>query len=357
MKHLNFWKPQIDPNGKPIPQDYLLSGPEGLWNSYLRKSNESNNCLIMENSNVRKSGITAVLLGGAFLVAAATGIYQYQNAGELKKEMSEVAVQNSALETKQTELQEEMTLLGEELRQKMAEAEASAKELEMLKNASKKSGVYSFKAKKKRQDLESELALKNDEIGSLQGQMNQLSETNASLHRDLEVVPVLEAENEVLKSEIALWEQKYAVLEKDFMTLNKRYQKLIYDAPADNFKVEILSSKGRLTSKAKKAEMIKVSFLMPAYLQKVQAGKETLYLSLFDEKIEPLKGWLKEVTLSSEEGSIPVAVHAMIDVDYSKNPQVVNFTVNTNEKLSEGSYKGKVYSKDDYLGTVDFRLR
>ncbi|MFT5885839.1 MAG: hypothetical protein ACI9IP_002301 [Arcticibacterium sp.] len=311
----------------------------------------------MENRNVSKSGIAAVLLGGAFLVAAAAGIYQYQNAGELKQDMSDVVVQNEALETRQIEVQEEMTSIEADLSRKIAEAEASAKELEELKSASKKSGVYSFKAKKRRQELENELALKNDEIGNLQGQMNKLSEANLGLKNNLEVVPVLEAENEVLKSEIALWEQKYAVLEEDFMKLNTRYQKLIYDAPADNFKVEILGNKDRLTSKARKAERIRVSFLMPAYLQKVQAGNETLYLSLFDEKIEPLEGVIKEVNLSSEKGSIPVAVHAMIDVDYSKNPQVVSFTVNTDEKLSEGSYKGKVYSKDDYLGTVDFRLR
>lgn len=311
----------------------------------------------MENSNVKKSVLSSVLLGGAFLAAAAVGIYQYQNVKESEKEIVELNDRAENLMNQQDKLSEEVNDLTSELQRKIAEAEASAKELEDLKLENKKGSIYSFKANQRRKDLEADLTKKNNEIGNLQSQLASLGDMKIQLEKELEIVPELEAANEDLKNQVSDWEKKYAILEKDFMDLNSRYQKLIYDAPADNFIVEVLTSRGKLTSKAKKAHSISVSFLMPAYLQREKGGMETLYLSLFDEKIKPISGWIKEVNVNTEKGSIPVQVHAVKDVDYSKNPQVVNFTVLTQENIEEGSYKGKVYSKNDYLGTVDFRLR
>lgn len=311
----------------------------------------------MENSNVKGSGIATILLGAAFVAAAAVGVYQYQNVKETEQEIVALNSQAEELSSSKVVLEDEVESLSEKLRMKIAEAEASAKELEEIKAASKKSKAYSFKAANRRKELEADLVSKNEEIGALQNEITSLQETNMKLEKDLEVVPVLEAEVVDLKGQVSEWEEKYALLEKDFMDLNTRYQKLIYDAPADNFKVEIMTSKGKLTSRARRADQINISFLMPDYLQKEMGENETIYLSLFDEKINPIEGWIEEVSVNTTEGVIPVQVHAVKEIDYSKNPQVVTFTVNTEDKFEQGFYKGKVYTKGDYLGTVDFKLR
>ncbi|MGR3810609.1 hypothetical protein [Jiulongibacter sp. NS-SX5] len=311
----------------------------------------------MENSNKKTAGITSILLGVGFAAAAMVGVYQYQNAQEAEKNLAMTEEKAMTLTNKKTELENEVSTLSAELEARIKASEEAAAELaamEEKKAANNK--AYAFKMKKERARIEAEQKKRQMEIDSLNSQLVELNAIKDQMAEDLKVVPVLEKENADLKAEVMAWEQKYAALEADFKDLNTRYQKLIYDAPADNFRIEVADKRGKLTSKAKRAETVTVSFLMPEFLMKEMKGKETLYLSLFNEKIEPLPGYTSEVNVNRANGTIPVAVHATETYDPSKGPELVTFKVKL-EDLESGFYKGKVYSANNYFGTIDFRLR
>ncbi|WP_304233096.1 hypothetical protein [Jiulongibacter sediminis] len=312
----------------------------------------------MENSNKQKTGLAAILLGVGFAAAAMVGIYQYQNAQEAEKSLAASEEKALDLSSQKTELEDEVATLSAELEAKIKESEEAAaalKEMEEKRVANNK--AYSFRAKQAREKLEAEQLQRQMEIDSLNAQLTELTAIKDQMAEDLKVVPILEAENSDLKAEVQAWEMKYAKLEADFNDLSDRYQKLIYDAPADNFKIEVTDRRDKLTSKAKRAKKVTVSFLMPEFLMKEMKGKETLYLSLFNEKIEPLPGYINEVSINRSNGTIPVAVHATEIYDPKNGPEIVSFEVELSEDLEEGFYKGKVYSANNYYGTIDFRLR
>ncbi|MCR9063222.1 MAG: hypothetical protein NXI00_04610 [Cytophagales bacterium] len=315
----------------------------------------------MENSNKNnsgvKTGVMSVVLGVALAAAGIVGAYQYQNAQEAHESLAVSEQRANELNEKRAHLANEVSSLSAELERKIKESEETAAALKAMEEAEAKRKTYSYKANNERRALLERQKMREQEIDSLQNQLLELNVIKDQMTEELKVIPVLEEENANLKKEIASWESKYAALEADFKDLNERYRQVIYDAPADNFRIEVLDKKGKLTSRAKKAEFVNISFLMPEFLQKEMKGKEMLYLSLFDEKIKPLDGFEKEMKINSLNSSIPVAVHATQSIDAATAPQLVTFKVALQQDLEPGFYKGKVYSQNNYYGTVDFRLR
>ncbi|UBM60657.1 hypothetical protein LAG90_08385 [Marinilongibacter aquaticus] len=311
----------------------------------------------MENPNVKKTNYVAILLGVAFAAAGIVGAYQFQEANEAKDELQANKVETQELAEKRDGLENRVNQLSAELEAKIKESEEAAAKLEEMEAVEAKRKSYSYVANKKREKMLAEQALREQQIDSLQNQLFELNKVKDQMAEELKVIPELEKENADLKDEVAQWEEKYAALEADFKDLETRYAKVIYDAPADNFRVEVMARNGKLTSKAKKARTITVSFLMPDFLQQNLKDKETLYLSLFDDQINPLPGYSEEISIDTKTGSIPVQVHAKKDIDASEAPQVISFKVDVPDGLETGFYKGKVYSKNNYYGTVDFRLR
>lgn len=313
----------------------------------------------MENSKSNKSGTTAwvIILGTAMVAFGALGAYQYQQASEAREMYAMETSKTEELSVKKESLESEVDDLSAELNAKIAEAEAAKKELDRMNEEASKRKVYSYKANNERKKMLDLQKQKEMEIDSLKGELLALNDIKMRMEEDLKVIPVLEEENASLKEEVRTWEQKYAKLESEFDELSTRYQKAIYDAPADNFNVAVTMKNGKLTSRAKRAQNVTISFLMPEFLQKEMKGKESLYLSLFDEQIKPIPGWIKEATINANNGSLPIQIHSIQEFDASKGPQVVSFTVPLEEKLEPGFYKAKVYSANSYFGTVDFRLR
>jgi uncharacterized protein (DUF3084 family) len=313
----------------------------------------------MENSknNTPGAGTWVTVFGAAIIALTALGIYQYNQTDNVRDMYESEVIKTEELNSKKDALQGEVDQLSAELNIKIAEAEAAKKELDRMSEEAAKSKAYSSKANNERNRILAMQKQKEAEIDSLRGELFALNEIKLKMEDDLRIIPELEQQNASLREEIRTWEQKFAALEADFKDLSNRYQKAIYDAPADNFNVAVTMKNGKLTSKARRAQNVTISFLMPKFLQREMKEKETLYLSLFDEKIEPVAGWMKEATINSHNGSVPVPIHSIQDFKVSKEPQVVSFTVALEEKLKPGFYQAKVYSANSYYGTVDFRLR
>jgi peptidoglycan hydrolase CwlO-like protein len=308
-----------------------------------------------DNSTLFTKAIATWVLGLCLVGAIAMGTYEYNKASEAEEAIREMKVKADSLNFLKNNLQNEIESLNAQLETEMLESSEAEKALAKANEKitiQKKSG-YAFKSRQQK-ELEELRGSKDNDIALLH---NQLDALKSDMEKQMEQIPLLQNEVATLENELAKWKADYAKLEKDFNELNKRYARLIYDSPGDNFNVEVLTASNKLTTKAKKADYIKVSFLMPAYDQLNLKENETLYLSLYNEKIEPLSNWIEEANIISPDKSIPIQVHSKQIIKNAGSPQVVEFKVKVDEKLEPGTYSGRVYSKSDYLGTVNFKLR
>jgi len=192
------------------------------------------------------------------------------------------------------------------------------------------------------------VALLNNQILELQGmkrslstQINQLGEANTKLNSTNKVL--MDKNNE---------------LEKVILTLKSNVVDIKYLATADNFRVDVIKVNDKVTAKAKKANVLKVSIRIPEFLKSIVAKNNTLFLNITNEKNEPIAGSTKQVSVKDELGQeMKVAVFDTKTIDFQKNLQKISFEYTLKEKLKPGTYYAKVYTSDNYLGTIEFNVR
>lgn len=123
----------------------------------------------------------------------------------------------------------------------------------------------------------------------------------------------------------------------------------------DNFRVEAKKPNRKETAKAKKVHTITISLNVPAELG--LTGQQEVYLSLTDEQhnaaIPPLR--TMTVTLPTINDAVPI--HAAQTVTFGSGPQQVVFTLQPPATLKPGLYRAAVYTKDTYLGSIEYRFR
>ncbi len=312
----------------------------------------------MENKSSNKTAWVAWATGLAFAATATLGAYQYRVIENKNLDITKVNNTTDSLIIVKSNLKNEVVALTENLEKEIEEGKKTEEELAKLNATLIEKNRELKNLRNQRTNNARAQKAKDEEIALLNGQINDLNKQKSEMEQELGKIPLLEAEQLRLNAALAQWETYYQKLKDEFQELDQKHARLLFDAPGDNFHVEALTQSDKLTSKAKKTKKIRVSFLMPAYMQRQMSGSKSVYLSLFDDKIKPIPGAIKEVSVNAPGSSaIPIEIHAVQTVDYTKNPQVVAFTVEIDQKLLPGLYKGKVYSDDDYLGTVDFRLK
>jgi hypothetical protein len=211
----------------------------------------------------------------------------------------------------------------------------------IIKNANKKLQILEESQK-------SNVALLNNQILELQG-MKRLLSTQ---------IDQLGDENTRLTNTNKVLTDKNNELEKVILTLKSDVGDIKYLATADNFRVDVIKANDKVTAKAKKANILKVSLRIPEFMKSVLAKNNTVFLNITNEKNEPIAGWTKQVSVKDEQGQeMKVAVYDTKTIDFQKNPQKIGFEYPLKEKLKSGTYYAKVYTSDNYLGTVEFSVR
>ena len=123
----------------------------------------------------------------------------------------------------------------------------------------------------------------------------------------------------------------------------------------DGFRVEAAKANQKETAKAKKVETLTVSFNVPADMG--LTGEQEVFLSLTDEErnavLTPLR--TETVNLSTLNEQIPV--HAVQTVAFGPAQQRTAFRLVPGTPLTPGLYRAAVYTKNHYLGAVEFRFR
>jgi cell division protein FtsB len=142
-------------------------------------------------------------------------------------------------------------------------------------------------------------------------------------------------------------------LNQQLHTLRDSLQAISNTLTADAFRVVALKSNAKETAKAKKVDVLSVSFSVPAEMS--LRGREEIYLSLTDAQGNAFKPALRTLTLSTSEEEIPV--HASNVVDFNQKPESVTLTVYDTKDVKPGRYRASIYSRDKYLGSVELQFR
>lgn len=314
----------------------------------------------MENVESPRKRIVIGVLAGSLALTSVFGFYNLNRSNNLSEENVKVNKKTDSL-----------AVLKEKLE---FEIEDLSKELEMEKNENKNlnltvekiNAVLADKEKKlKRLNDESAYAKKQnisyqEQVALLTTQINELAAIKAAMEKDLlalqDANTALTNENNALKAKNEELTVQNTALTANVEELNKDIEDIKYEAPADNFKVEVMKPNTKLTAKAKKVRTLKVSFIVPENLRKKNDTKEVLYLTILDTKKNPIAGVQKEVNITNNDKIAPIAVHSMKEVDFSGTSQAVEFKFDVKEKLTPGTYTVSVYTDSDYLGTAEFSV-
>lgn len=177
-----------------------------------------------------------------------------------------------------------------------------------------------------RDSLENQLAAMNDKIG-------WLTDSNGLLLNETKVL-----------------QQKINELNTTLQTKVTRSA-----ITGDYFMVESTKGNHKETAKAKKVNTVTISLNVPPELQ-VDSIQE-VFVSLTDPQHNPVMPPLRTETIVLETVNEVVPVHAIQRVIFTGKPTRISISLTPDKTLKPGIYRASVYTKNAYLGSVDFRLR
>jgi cell division protein FtsB len=273
-----------------------------------------------------------------------------------------------------------------EIDQLSAEKEKLALEVEKLTGQVKEKAGNETLVKEEVVKLKEQLLKKNQTISSLGGkdvqilrqQIAELQRVKAALQSKIDsattqgskiklLVDSLKTENEILLAlnknlRRALPEQvdslrksqELATKKKDSLAKDPSKPRVVIgNSKTNGFRVEVIRKKDRLTVKARKTKVLKVSFQVISELE----GQRPIFMVVADSKGQPIKDESAKKTKVFLEGEPKeIVYHGTTKVDFGKGNAAVGFDYNLSEKLLKGTYKFMVYSEDALLGYAEFRL-
>ena len=145
-------------------------------------------------------------------------------------------------------------------------------------------------------------------------------------------------------------QQKQRALEAQILTMVPRSA-----ITGDAFLIEVSKPNKKVTAKAKKASTLTVSLNVPAVLK--LEGLQEVYLSLTDEQHKPIMPAFHTTTVTLPDVNEVIPVHATQAVNFARNPQRISFSLTPEADVKPGIYRAAVFTKDAYLGSIEFRLR
>jgi myosin heavy subunit len=217
-------------------------------------------------------------------------------------------------------------------------------------------------------NLHGQLNQRNRSVGNLRqhnaGQTRTIQTLNQQLSRLSIVHDSLESQMVAMHDKIKWQNQSNEQLRKQQNELQQKQHlledQLITRVPrsasrADAFLVEVSKPNKKVTAKAKKANALTISFNIPAVMK--LEGIQEVYLSLTDEHQKPMMPSLHTTTVTLPDVNDVIPVHATQAVNFARNPQRIFFTISPKTDIKPGIYRASVFTKDAYLGAVEFRLR
>lgn len=123
----------------------------------------------------------------------------------------------------------------------------------------------------------------------------------------------------------------------------------------DGFRVEAEKRNNKETAKAKKVHTLTISFQVPPQFK--LSGTQEVYLSLTDLQGIALITPIRTVNVYTPKEEKLIPIHAVKKVDFSRNRQGIAFTLEATDDIKPGLYRASVYTKENYMGAVEFQFR
>lgn len=304
-----------------------------------------------DNQNSRIYGIVVTLL---LALAAGLGFFFWQKSKNYLEETQKLEQEKRKLETEKAEVEFALDSLATAYADLRTENE----------NLQGKVSSTATLVQQKEQTIK-QLRLTNaQDLEALRQQVEQLKTEKIALET---IITTLKAENEQLKqqnAQLAGENQELKGANQDLNTkvndLAKKLEEQILKTQsavfkATSFRVELEKRGDRLTTRAKKAREIFVSFDLADVPQPYQ-GKQKLYMVISDEKGTPIAADNPtKTTIYAPSGTIEVMAQQVKDVNLVTT-QRMSFNYKFDEKLKSGNYVVAIYCDKGLLGASSFRL-
>lgn len=289
----------------------------------------------------------AWVLGGLSLVLLAGGIYVWNGNKALTRQNDRTERRADSLLSVRLQLETDMGKPNEEL--------ATAK-------------VDNTELNKRIEDANRRLTQNNASLSELRrgsaGRMLTIRELNRNLtdlttQRDSlgnqmsamgEKIGWLTDSSTVYQTRSAELGQEVAQLNSILLTMVPRTA-----LTGDGFRVEAVKANRKETAKAKKVDALTISLNVPAGMN--LTGRQDVYLSLTDEGRKAALPPLRTETVSLATTSEVIPVHAVQAVTFGPGQQRITFRLDPDADLKPGVYRAAVYTKNAYVGSVEFRFR
>lgn len=284
----------------------------------------------MENTQRSFKIITGVL---AFLLvlSIAGGIYYWDKSQDLAQEKDSVEQKANSLLMGQSR---DINKLTNQLAAVKKENQSLAGQVKDLNGSLNQNYAQLWEL---RSSSAANIALLRDtmrtQLSHMQGERGELADVNLSLTN----------QNSELSNEVAtLTTKMVTMVPRNALT-------------ADAFRVEAIKQNNKVTAKAKKVHALTISFNIPPKLG--LAGTEEVYLSITDLQGNVLMTPLRTATITAPDLTKTVPVHAVKNIDFGQGLKRVAFTIGSTEAIKPGIYQAAIFTKDDYLGAVEFEFR
>jgi hypothetical protein len=205
----------------------------------------------------------------------------------------------------------------------------------------------SRKLEKKEDELKRLIAGK-PHVASMRKKVSELEETRNQLSRELDI---LREVADQLRTQIESKDNLIATLQID----NKKLEgtnSILNAMIADNYRIEALKGKSeRITAVARKTGLLLVSFDLP------EDVNENIYFVL----TVPGGGEFKSLESNAATLRVYENEHLLIAADNDQtlafNSKRVEMSFKPGKKLKKGIYRFNVYNNDNYLGSMQLRLK
>lgn len=304
-----------------------------------------------DNQNSRIYGILVTVL---LLLAAGLGFFFWQKSKNYLVENQKIEVERQQLETAKIGIENELDSL------------ATAYSTLRTENESLQGRITSTAAliAQKEAQISQIKAASAKDIQALRDQVASLEKTKIEYET---IVTALRTENEDLKKENSRLTGENAQLKGANTELSGQVQDLAKQLEeqirktqsasfkATSFRVELERRNDKLTTKARKAREIFVSFDL-ADVPQVYQGQQKLYLVITDDKGTPIicQSPVK-TTVFAPSGPVEIVAQQVKEV-VLENTQRQSFNYKFDERLKSGSYVAAIYCDKGLLGVSSFRL-
>lgn len=287
---------------------------------------------IKGNRNIKLlTGVLAALL----LLSVAGNIYYWDKNNDLEREKQNVDQQANALLSAQNR---DLDLIKSQLQTAQEKNDYLNGEVSELNDLLSQVNTQIWQLRTRKASNAGNLDMLRNrsqfELNSMSKQADQLAKDKGWLIR----------QNDLLSQQLATLQDSLQTLAANVIT-------------ADGFRMVAFKSNNKETAKAKKVDRFTVSLDVPGVFG--LEGREMLYLSLTDIQGNGITPPLEIITISTPEEEISIPVHDSKVAEFGSGNQMhtVTFDVYRTENVKPGRYRASVYTKDQYLGSVELQFR